>query len=170
MFPSSGKLPTLMIGNVYPLRQLQEKLIFSLAQKHLRWGLTGGGEQLQWGPALGVHGPASESQDRTASAGRSLVQELMRKDLGALHCGLWWEMLGCDLRVGTERVRAGLVRGWDCARLRNGPSPTIPTSLNCEIENEIETWESPENSFGNKCSCTLPVETLIHKISCEAWA
>lgn len=33
MFPSSGKLWTVMIGNAYPLRRLQEKLVFSLAQK-----------------------------------------------------------------------------------------------------------------------------------------
>lgn len=101
-----------------------------------------------------------------AFAGMSRVQELMSKDLGAINHGPGWVMLGWDLELG-QRVRAGLMRGWDRARLGIGPSPTIYISP--ALTNPDYASEAPRNSFRNTHSHTLPEKTLIQKTSGEAW-
>ena len=49
-FTSSGKLPTLMIGNVYPLRQLQENWFFPLPRNVCAENSQA--VQLEWEAAL----------------------------------------------------------------------------------------------------------------------
>lgn len=58
MLTSSGKLTTLKIGNVYPLRQLQEKLLRNVCAGDSQ------GVQLEQEPALGFPRPAFDNQDR----------------------------------------------------------------------------------------------------------
>lgn len=162
MFASSGKLLTLMIGHVYPLIQLQEKLVFSLAHKCPCWRLTDGGVQLEWETTQGFHRLVFDSQDRTALAGISRLQELMRKCLGATSCVLGWVTLGCGFKLGQSQ-------SWPNERMRlcQGEKWSI---IHYTYQSELYTRTSRECFLEINLPVPYLLETLIQKISREAWA
>lgn len=90
MFPSSGKLQNVMIGNVYPLRQLQgEKSWFSPLPRNV-CAEHSQEVQMQWRPALGVPRPVLGSHSLNARHFCELDQSIDES------------VLTYDLQPGTE--------------------------------------------------------------------
>ena len=91
MLTSSGKLTTRRIGNAYPLRQLQEKLLRNVCAGD-SWGV-----QLEQKPDLEFPRPVCDSQDGEQPSLAQAGPKRMKKDLG-LQIVVW----DGELRAGQR--------------------------------------------------------------------
>lgn len=128
----------------------------SMLKTHRRWGSA------RMGDHPGFHRLVFDSQDRTALAGISRLQELMRKCLGATSCVLGWVTLGCDFKLGQSQ-------SWPNERMRlcQGEKWSI---IHYTYQSELYTRTSRECFLEINVPVPYLLETLIQKISREAWA